>query len=150
MKLKKSTALLIVVTLMFVRTTAGFLIGDRQLSGFATVITQYSDPTPLVRVSISDAEDDPEPPETARSADAEGTSEDACSEPSELININTASTQELTALPGVGEVIAERIVNYREAHGAFVTIYDITAVSGIGDGKFEKMKDFITTGEAAG
>lgn len=59
------------------------------------------------------------------------------------ININTASAAELDELPGVGEAIAKKIVEYREYNGNFSSIEEIKNVSGIGDSKFEKMKDYI-------
>lgn len=61
-----------------------------------------------------------------------------------LININTADKDELTKLRGVGPVIADRILEYRQNNGAFETIEDIKKVKGIGPKTFEKMKDSIT------
>lgn len=61
-----------------------------------------------------------------------------------LININTASAEELEEnLPRVGNVIAARIIDYREFHGGFKSIDEITEVSGIGDKIFEEIKDKI-------
>lgn len=61
-----------------------------------------------------------------------------------LININTASAEELEEnLPKVGNVIAARIIDYREFHGGFKSIDEITEVSGIGDKIFEEIKDKI-------
>lgn len=59
------------------------------------------------------------------------------------ININTASAEELDALPGIGPAMAKRIIEYRETEGAFTAIEDIKKVKGIGEAKFEKMKDKI-------
>ncbi|GAB4398578.1 MAG: hypothetical protein OHK003_21140 [Anaerolineales bacterium] len=64
---------------------------------------------------------------------------------SELININTASREELDSLPGIGPTIAQRIIDYREENGPFQTIGDILNVSGIGPSTFENIKDLITT-----
>ena len=60
-----------------------------------------------------------------------------------IININTADVSELCDLPGVGEALAERIVTYREENGKFKNIEDLKNVSGIGDKKFESLKEFI-------
>ena len=62
------------------------------------------------------------------------------------ININTAKQSELTDLPGIGNVLAGRIVDYREKNGGFSKIEDIRNVSGIGDKRFEAIKDNITVG----
>lgn len=60
-----------------------------------------------------------------------------------LININTASATELKELPGVGDVIAENIVRYREENGLFESIDQIKEVSRIGDKIFESIQDMI-------
>lgn len=60
------------------------------------------------------------------------------------ISINTATLNELCSLDGIGENIAQRIIEYRESHGSFQTIEDIKNVKGIGEKKFEKIKDDIT------
>jgi len=64
----------------------------------------------------------------------------------ELIDINTASSQELETLPGIGPTTAQKIIEYREQNGAFVSIEDIINVSGIGPGLYERIKDLITVG----
>ena len=61
----------------------------------------------------------------------------------EIININTASIEELDKLPGVGEATANKIVNHREENGEFKSIEEIKNVNGIGDKKFEDMKELI-------
>jgi competence protein ComEA len=63
-----------------------------------------------------------------------------------LVDINTATAEELETLPGVGEVTAQRIIDYREANGPFETIEDIQNVSGIGPKTLEGMRDMITVG----
>ena len=60
-----------------------------------------------------------------------------------LVDINTATKQELITLPGVGESRAESIISYREKNGGFSRIEDIMKVEGIEDGMFAKMKDKI-------
>lgn len=63
-----------------------------------------------------------------------------------LININTASAQELEALPGIGPILAQSIVSYRNEHGPFQSIDDLKDVPGIGDARFEQLKGLITVG----
>lgn len=65
-------------------------------------------------------------------------------EGNELININTATKEELLTISGIGESKADAIINYRKETGEFKTIEDIKNVSGIGDSLFEKIKDYIT------
>lgn len=60
-----------------------------------------------------------------------------------LVNINKASSEELQELDGIGEALAENIIAYRENNGKFKNIEDIKNVSGIGDSKYEKIKDNI-------
>lgn len=63
---------------------------------------------------------------------------------SDKININTATVDELDALPGIGPSKAEAIVKYRETESRFNSPADITNVSGIGEKTYEKIKDYIT------
>lgn len=65
----------------------------------------------------------------------------------DLININTASIEELDQLPGIGETTAIRIIDYRTVNGPFATIEDIINVSGIGTATYEDIKDLITVGD---
>lgn len=61
-----------------------------------------------------------------------------------LINLNTASREELMTLPGLGETLAENIVNYREEHGRFTTVDEIVNVDRIGEGLLERWRDRLT------
>lgn len=72
-----------------------------------------------------------------------GSTQVSKSESNGKININTASISELESLPGIGRVLAERIVSFRETNGPFKSIEDIKKVSGIGDKRFEAIKDLI-------
>ena len=60
------------------------------------------------------------------------------------ININKATTDDFEKLPGIGTSLATRIVKYREENGKFKNIEDIKNVSGIGENKFEQIKDLIS------
>ena len=61
----------------------------------------------------------------------------------EKININKAAQTEIETLPGIGPSTALKIINYRNEHGKFKNIEDIKNVSGIGDSKFENIKEYI-------
>lgn len=61
-----------------------------------------------------------------------------------LIDINTADAEALDLLPGIGPVYAQRIVEYRTENGPFQSIEDIMEVSGIGEKKYEAIKELIT------
>ena len=62
---------------------------------------------------------------------------------SSLVNINTASLEELTTLPGIGKVRAADIIEYRQTMGEFEKIEDIMKVKGIGNGIFSKINSLI-------
>lgn len=62
------------------------------------------------------------------------------------ININTASQAELQKLPRIGEVVAQRIIEFREKNGKFKKIEELMKVRGIGEKTFDNLKDLITVG----
>ena len=59
------------------------------------------------------------------------------------ININTATEQQLTLLPGIGNTIAKRIIEYRTENGDFNTVEDLMKVNGIGEKKFTQIEPYI-------
>ena len=61
------------------------------------------------------------------------------------ININIATTEELTTLPGIGLAKADAIVAYREEQGSFSTVDALSQVKGIGERLIEKLRDLVTT-----
>lgn len=62
------------------------------------------------------------------------------------VDLNSAAAEELLTLPGIGEELARRIVSYREEHGPFQSVEDITLVSGIGEGKLARLEGLVTVG----
>ncbi|MEH1031777.1 ComEA family DNA-binding protein [Micromonospora profundi] len=60
------------------------------------------------------------------------------------LNLNTATLAQLDALPGVGPVLAQRILAYRDQHGGFKGVGDLRQVDGIGDARYEQLKDLVT------
>ncbi|WP_370464153.1 helix-hairpin-helix domain-containing protein [Micromonospora sp. AP08] len=60
------------------------------------------------------------------------------------VNLNTATLAQLDALPGVGPVLAQRILDHREQHGGFRSVSDLRQVDGIGDARYDQLKDLVT------
>jgi competence protein ComEA len=75
-----------------------------------------------------------------------GSDADAPDDPRARTNINTATAEELEALPGVGEVTAARITAYREEHGPFRAVDDLIHIQGISDRTIDGFRDLVTTG----
>ena len=64
--------------------------------------------------------------------------------PGGLVNLNTATLADLDTLPGVGPVLAQRILDARAAQGGFHAVSDLRKVDGIGDARYEQLKDLVT------
>ena len=62
-----------------------------------------------------------------------------------LVNINTADEEELAKLDGISDVLAQRIVEYRNENGEFSSVEQIKEVYGIGDGIYKRVKNYVTT-----
>lgn len=62
------------------------------------------------------------------------------------LDINSATKEELMALPGIGETYAQRIIDYRQAHGPFTSITDLLQIEGIGAQRLEHIIDLIKIG----
>lgn len=60
------------------------------------------------------------------------------------LDLNAATAEALTTLPGIGEELARRILEYREEHGPFETVEDLTNVRGIGQGKLAELEGLVT------
>ncbi|MBQ9483352.1 MAG: helix-hairpin-helix domain-containing protein [Ruminiclostridium sp.] len=69
--------------------------------------------------------------------------DESISEPQKKININTASHDELTEIAGIGDTTADRIIEYREKNGSFISPEDIINVNGIGMKLYSKIKQYI-------
>lgn len=138
MKLGKGTTVLFFVMLLALAVMGGFFLGRNTVAGPVRIITQSHTaqlPQPESGVTRENPAAQDEPPEE---------NENEAVFP---ININTATAEELQALPGIGETRAEAIVAYREEHGPFTYVEDLRGVSGIGEGILANIMDYITVGE---
>ena len=68
--------------------------------------------------------------------------------PEAPINLNTATSEELQLVPGIGPVTADKILQMRKSYGAFKSVDDLRAVRGIGPKRLEKMRKYLTVGKA--
>lgn len=131
MKLSNIEKVLLGITVVFLVFLTGFYLGRNQNTDTLTIRTERSDTAAATSSDESDVQAD-------QASDASESS------PSFPININRASSVDLTTLPGIGDVLASRIVEYRRTKGLFTSIEDIMNVSGVGEAKFEAIKDYIT------
>lgn len=59
------------------------------------------------------------------------------------INLNTATAEELMTIKGIGETLSQRIIDYRDTHGKFNTVEELTKVNGIGEKRLAAMREFV-------
>ena len=67
--------------------------------------------------------------------------------PTQPININTASSEQLQLVPGIGPVTAQKILQMRKSYGSFKSVNDLEAIRGIGPKRLEKMRKYLTVGK---
>lgn len=133
----------------------GFFLG--RFTGGGVVLVQTvpgTEPAPVQFVAQKEPVQTPtgaplpsETTPTGTIADSETLPEQTEKPESGLININTATEAELDELPGIGPVLAKAIVEYREAYGDFADVSELTLVSGIGEKKLEKLRNYATVGD---
>ena len=125
MKNKLLTVLLI-LTALFAGLTLGLYLGRNPAGGSVTV---------SIPAEVQTA------PAAAQTQPEASAQEDALP-----VDINSANVTDLAQLPGIGEVLARRIVDYRTIHGRFTAVEQLTNVEGIGEGKLEAILEQITIG----
>lgn len=67
--------------------------------------------------------------------------------PARPVNINTATSEELQQVPGIGPATAEKILQMRKSYGAFKSVDDLLAIRGLGPKRLEKMRKYLTIGK---
>lgn len=79
----------------------------------------------------------------ARGSGLAGASSGAGPSPTAPLDLNSASLEQLDALPGIGPTTAQKILDYRQAHGSFHSVAELDAVPGIGQGRIEQLKGLV-------
>ena len=82
-------------------------------------------------------------PGSTASAPTSSASRPAKGGPAQMVNLNTATVQQLDTLPGVGPVMAAAIVAWRQANGKFTSVDQLGEVDGIGPGRLEKLRPLV-------
>ena len=163
MRLRRLEFVVIGITLAFACFMGGFFTGRSWSAVNVTAVATQADNIQSAGIVVAQSEppssgyvlqgDTQNPtassmqvPESASQAESQGAAIGVPKESDGKININLASQSELMDLPGIGTVLASRIVDYRKQHGDFARIEDIRNVSGIGEKRFEAIENFITVG----
>ena len=125
---KPGISILLTVTALFAVFTIGFFLGRNRNHD----TLQLSVPDTMLTAPTSHQE------ETAEAGQGAA--------PAYPVNINTAGLSEFMTLPDIGIVIAQRIIDYRDAHGDFQAVEELMNVEGIGEKRMEQILDLVTIG----
>ena len=130
MKERKIAQVLLMLTLTFAGFCVGLFIGKQREPASVTI---YTTKTPTATVSESTAAPESTPESTQGAAYVDG-----------LLDINLASVEDLTTLPGIGPALAQRIVDYRGQNGRFSSVEELRNISGIGEKRLSAILEYIT------
>ena len=158
----KTTAILAALVLLFGGFTGGFFLGRNTRVGTIQTTKTVYETVPGETVILMQEILVTLPPETAPATEPKETipsrsnpaTQAQTDKPRETkpkeekvtfpVNINSASARDLDALPGIGEVLAQRIIEYRNANGPFKSVDDLIKVKGIGEKTLAKIKPYAT------
>lgn len=156
MKKIKVEWLLLAISLFFLALTGGITIGQRMTGGELRITTanasvaQSSELTGGNRPTAAPPSDEAAAPTKAALPSETATPSETAAPPASgaRIDLNSAAKETLMTLPGIGEVLAQRIVDYRAAHGAFHSVSELMQIEGIGEKRYNAILEFITVEEA--
>ena len=124
--MKKARIVMVLIFCVFICICTGILIG------------RHTQPRQIRIMGTSN---------NSLSQSAEGSQvESTTAASSGILNINTATQAQLQMLPGIGETIAQRIVDYRNSIGQFHSLDELLMVEGIGEKRLEQIREYITVG----
>lgn len=124
--MKKASLVLVMVTLVFAAFTGGFFTG------------RNVNHSPVQHFGTASADTTP--------SETQAVEETQAAETPSVIDLNTATQADLESLPGIGAVLARRILDYREASGPFEDISQLANVEGIGEKRLEAIMEYICIG----
>lgn len=142
MKQRRVELALAVLTALFAAFCLGFFLGRNTVPQTITTETERPQTQTAALPAAQPEEQTAQPEQPEQSEQAEEPVQSG-----QPVNINTASAEMLDTLPGIGPVLAQRIVDWRAQYGAFSSVEQLTDVPGIGEAKLEKIRAMITVEE---
>lgn len=142
MKQRRVELALAALTAFFAAFCLGFFLGRNTVPQTITTETERPQTQTAALPAAQPEEQTAQPEQPEQSEQAEEPVQSG-----QPVNINTASAETLDTLPGIGPVLAQRIVDWRAQYGAFSSVEQLTDVPGIGEAKLEKIRAMITVEE---